>query len=176
MIRNIIVCWKSGSFSLSACIVRVSNIASKNLLSTFFSTFITYSKDKTSVSSACCNIISYSYVRTFISWIVSTNWKSTFFINNFLTWKISSWTLITKYVLVNRYIFWTLNSETNRWKCKYHVIVEDNFFRIYYTDAPTYSVMNSTITNLTPLSRSTIKSNSCFKTISLRTIFDLNAI
>ena len=150
VIGDIIVGWKSSSISFFWCVIRVSNIASENLLSTFFSTFIAYSKNKTSVSSACCNIISYSYIRAFIFRIVSTNWKSAFFIFNTLTWKTCSWSLITENVLVNSYILWALNSNTNRWKCKYHVIEEHNFFRIYYMDAPTYSIMNGTITNLTP--------------------------
>ena len=176
MIRDIIVCWKSCSFTFLVCVVRMSNIISKNLLSTFFTTFITYSKNKTSVSSTCCDVISYSYIRAFIFRIISANWKSTFFINNILTRKSCSLTLISENVLVNCYIFWSLNSKAYRWKCKYHIIVENNFFRIYYMNTPTYSIMNSTIANLTPLSYSTIKSNSCFITISLRAIFNLNAV
>ena len=147
---DIIVFWKSSSFSFFGRVVRVSNIASENLLSTFFSTFIAYSKNKTSVSSACCDIISYSYIRAFIFKIVSTDWKSAFSIYNILTWKTCSWSLITENVLVNSYILWALNSNTNRWKRKYHVIEEHNFFRIYYMDAPTKSIMNGTITYLTP--------------------------
>ena len=176
MIRDIIIYWEGCSFSLFWCIVRVSNITSKNLLSIFFSAFITYSKNKTSVSGACCNIISYSYIWAYIFSIISTNWKSTFFIDNILTWKSCSRSLISKNILVYRNIFWSLNSKTDRWKCKYHVIVENNFFRIYYMNTPTYSIMNCTITNLTPLSCSTIKSNSCFITISLRAVFDLNTV
>jgi hypothetical protein len=150
MIRNIIIYCKSCSFSFLWCVVRVSNIASKNLLSTFFSTFITDTKNKAGVSCTCCNIISYSYIGTFIFRIIRTNRKSSFFISNILSCKSCSFTLISKNVLIYCYIFWSLYSKSNRWKCKYHIIVENNFFRINYMNAPTYSVMNSTIANLTP--------------------------
>jgi len=150
MLRYHIVGFKSHSFSFFWCIVTMSYIASKNLLSIFFSTFITYPENKTSISSTCCNVISYSYIRTFIFIIISTNWKSTFFINNILTRKSCSYSLIPKNVLVNCYILWTLDSKADWWKRKNHVIEENNIFRIDYTNTPTYSIMNGTITNLTP--------------------------
>ena len=150
MIRDSIVRRKSRSFSFFRSIVRVSYITSKNLLSTFFSTFMTYSKNKTGITTTSCNIISYSYIITFIFLIISANWKLPFFINKILTWKSFSRSLISHNILVNSYIFWTLNSNSNWREPKYHVIVQNDFLRIDYMDAPTFSIMNCTITNLTP--------------------------